>query len=98
MIAALCSIICFKSLARTVPYNYLILLVFTLSLSFNVMFATTRYDATEVLMAAGLTTVMVLSLTLYAFCTKEDITVSRGSIPVVSTVFAFVSIYYLFNQ
>lgn len=98
MIAALCSIICFKKLSRTVPYNYLILLVFTLSLSFTVMFATTRYDSKEVLMAAALTTVMVLSLTLYAFCTKEDITVSGGSIPIVSTVFAFVTIYYIFNR
>ena len=49
-------------------------------------------------MASGLTTLMVLSLTLYAFCTKEDITISGGSIPIFSTVFAFVTLYYIFNR
>ena len=98
MIAPLCILVCFKKLARTVPYNYLLLLVFTLSISFIVMFAATKYDAQEVLMAAAITTTMVLSLTLYAFCTKEDITLSRGSIPVVSTVITFVTLYYIFNR
>ena len=98
MIVPLCAIVCFKKLAKTVPYNYLLLIIFTLSLSFIVMFATTKYNAKEVLMAAALTTVMVLSLTLYAFFTKEDISLERGSIPVMSSVFFFVTIYYIFNR
>ena len=65
---------CYTSVARSVPLNYILLFIFTLSESYLVAACTLPYDASTVLMAAGLTAVMVTALTFYAYYTKSDYT------------------------
>ena len=57
-------------MARSVPLNYILLFIFTLAESYLVAACTIPYDSTTVLMAAGLTAVMVTALTIYAFYAK----------------------------
>ena len=69
---------CFKSAAREVPMNYILLFGFTLTEGYLVSFICSFYSASIVLMAASLTTAVVLALTLYACTTKTDFTMMGG--------------------
>ena len=72
------SIVCYKSVARESPKNYLFLTAYIVSESYLVSGITMHYSVDEVSMAAGLTVAMVCSLTLYAFRTKTDFTMMGG--------------------
>ena len=65
---------CYKKIARNVPLNYILLLVFTLTECYMVSFITGLTDPATVLMAGGLTAAITISLTVYAFTTKTDFT------------------------
>lgn len=82
---ALC-LMCCEGPRRRVPYNYLFLLLLTLSLSAIVGVMCSLYDVREVLIAGGITFVIVLSLTIFAFQTKIDFTVMSGSLLVLCLV------------
>ena len=69
-----CMILCCKENARRVPTNYLLLGAFTFLETFFFMHVTSLYDATSVISAAGMTLVMTVAITLYAFYTKTDFT------------------------
>ena len=60
--------------ARKFPLNYIILSFFTVFESFLVGFICSFYDKMIVLTALGLTTLIVVSLSLYAIFTKTDFT------------------------
>lgn len=66
---------CCRSNARTVPRNYILLFIFTLSETYFVAAITAFSDPKLVFIALGLTAGIVFSLTIYAFYTKEDFTV-----------------------
>lgn len=63
---------------RKVPINYIMLFTFTLLESYVVAFVGARYEPSTVLLAAGLTTAMVIGLSLYAAFTKTDFTKCGG--------------------
>ena len=63
------------SLYRTVPINYILLTVFSLSFGWWIAAFTILYTKTSVLFVLCLTVVTVASLTVYAFFTKKDYTV-----------------------
>lgn len=68
-------IMCFCcELDRKVPINYAILSVFTISISYLVSLICCRYPPQIVFIAAFLTCAMVICLTVYAFTTKNDLT------------------------
>jgi len=71
-------LLCFRSIARKVPTNYLILFFWTLSEAYMVACVCALYDGKTVIMAAVATLVVTLSITLYAFYTKEDFTFLGG--------------------
>ena len=75
---------CCRSVARKVPQNYILLLVFTLCESYLVAFICSMYTAVSVIVAAGLTAGMTIALTLYAMMTKRDFTMYGGIITVIS--------------
>lgn len=77
-------LICFKSISRTVPTNYILLSIFTISLSLITGIITTQYDGFSVLIAAILTLGVTIALTLFALFTKTDFTVCIGLIYVLS--------------
>ena len=69
-----CAMICVMSLARTVPINYILLLVFTLCESYIVACCTIGIEPKYVGAAAGSTCAMVLAVTAFAWFTKGDFT------------------------
>ncbi|CAH2039291.1 unnamed protein product, partial [Iphiclides podalirius] len=71
-------IFCCEGPRRRVPYNYIFLLLFTISLSTMVGILASFYRFEELLIAAGITFIMVLALTLFAFQTKLDFTILNG--------------------
>ena len=69
---------CLKKIARSVPLNYILLLIFTLCQAYGVSFIASQYDSKTVLIASGLTAAMVLALTFYAMQTAVDYTRCGG--------------------
>lgn len=75
---------CFKSVTRQLPYNYLLLSLFTLLKSVSVSAVCAYYDPLAVLIAGLCTFCLSLSLTVYACATRNDFTVMRGVFVVLS--------------
>ena len=63
---------CYRSIARSVPTNYILLSIFTLSSSYTISFTTSMYDPSHIFTAAFLTMALVGGLTIYAIFTKTD--------------------------
>ena len=74
-IVSICALLC-CGCHRKVPVNYVLLFVFTLSLSCLIGVVCMQTDPGIVVAAAGLTFAMVLGLTGYACTTKQDFTAS----------------------
>ena len=75
LIVVNCAMICFMKLARTVPINYALLLIFTLCEAYCVACCTIGIEPKYVLAAAGTTTAIVLAVTVFAWFTKSDFTI-----------------------
>lgn len=69
------AIACYRSVARRVPTNYILLTVFTVAETYIVGYFTVFFEPDDVLLAAVLTLTMTITLTIYAFTTKRDFTV-----------------------
>jgi FtsH-binding integral membrane protein len=65
---------CCESVSRTYPLNMILLFVFTIMESVLLGVITIRYKTDTVLIAAALTTLIVIGLTIFAFQTKIDFT------------------------
>ena len=70
---------CYKSIARSVPTNYILLSIFTGCMSYMVAGITSFYEPEIVLAAAVLTAAAVGALTVYAYTTKTDFTYCGGA-------------------
>lgn len=73
-IVIICAISCCETARRTSPTNMILLSAFTFCEAFLVGVVTSTYKRNEVMLAIGLTTVIVLALTAFAFQTKLDFT------------------------
>lgn len=69
---------CYPSVARKVPINYILLILFTLAEAYMISIIASYTDPKIVMMAGALTLAVVLALTLYAFYTKVDFTLLGG--------------------
>jgi len=65
---------CIGTLRKTAPWNYIILALVTLLMSFLVGFAAAQHQTNIVLMAALFTIGITLSLTIFAWSSKYDFT------------------------
>lgn len=72
--ACLIALACFENVRRKAPGNFICLGVFTILEGVMLGCAVARYDADEVMIAIGATTVLVLGLTVFALQTKIDFT------------------------
>jgi hypothetical protein len=86
-----------ESARRTSPLNIILLGIFTICKGFALGVVSTIYDVDEVLIAVTLTACIVISLTLFSFQTKYDMTMQSGML--VSTmaamlVFSIGGIFY----
>lgn len=74
VIIMLLSLLCFSSILKRVPINYIYLLVFTILESYCVAALTSYYEPVSIMYAAILTVALGLSLTLFAIFTDADLT------------------------
>lgn len=73
-VGMMCVFACCPHTMRESPTNYIILAVFTIAKSVMVGFICIGYTQESVLIALGITALVVISLTLFAVCTKSDFT------------------------
>lgn len=95
-IAVECAIICVKSLARTVPTNYILLFSFTVCEAYMVMFIAAFSEPIIVCVAALFTVGITVALTIYAFKTKNDFTYGSAAIAILIGVFLILGIVTIF--
>ncbi|XP_011882511.1 PREDICTED: protein lifeguard 1-like [Vollenhovia emeryi] len=74
MIVVLICIVCCTNVRRKAPMNFIFLFIFTLAEAFLLSAAASTYKSEEVMLAVGITAVVCLGLTLFAFQTKIDFT------------------------
>ena len=70
--------ICFESLVKTSPYDYIILFIYTATESYILGIVCARNNIQAVFLAAGTTLVITLAMTLFACQTKYDCTGAGG--------------------
>jgi hypothetical protein len=69
---------CCPDFRRQSPLNFILLMAFTVCEGFLLGTVTSHYEKDEVLMAVGITAVVTLALTVFAFQTKWDFTMMGG--------------------
>lgn len=77
-LVVLLSMACCETARRTFPVNFVCLGLFTITMSLLLGAITSTLDAYLVLMAVGITAVLVIALSIYAIQTKYDFTAMRG--------------------
>eukprot|EP00933_Yihiella_yeosuensis_P067328 TRINITY_DN7209_c1_g1_i1.p1 TRINITY_DN7209_c1_g1~~TRINITY_DN7209_c1_g1_i1.p1 ORF type:complete len:262 (+),score=25.59 TRINITY_DN7209_c1_g1_i1:106-891(+) len=70
----MCAMICCQEACRTFPTNYIFLFVFTFFEAVMIGFVSAMFTPQSVLLAAGVTVLIFLALTLYALFTPTDFT------------------------
>ena len=88
--------ICSPGIYQKVPTNYIVLIIFTLSYSWDVAAITCIYSFKSVMIALFLTIITVVSLSIYAMKTKEDLTVAGGTLFICLILLFFMSFIYIF--
>ncbi|KAF5269896.1 hypothetical protein FQR65_LT05695 [Abscondita terminalis] len=78
LFVAMIALACCGEVRRKSPANYILLGLFTLAESFMLAVCASQYQVNEVLMAVGITAVICLALTLFAFQTRWDFTMCGG--------------------
>ncbi|XP_074653261.1 protein lifeguard 3-like [Tubulanus polymorphus] len=86
------TLICCPSVRRKTPGNFICLAVFTFAFSYMTATITSFYDTEIVLIAAGITCLVCLSITLFAVQTKFDFTMCAGLLFACSMVLFFFGI------
>ena len=77
---------------QKVPTNYIILTIFTLSYSWIIGSLVCQYTFSSVMSSLFLTFVAVITLSIYAFKTKEDYTIFGGTLLICLVLFLFSSL------
>lgn len=75
---AMIALACCGDLRRKAPMNFILLGLFTFAEGFMLAVVASQYQVDAVLMAVGITAVICLALTLFAFQTKWDFTMCGG--------------------
>lgn len=73
VIALLYTLGCWKKAARTVPWNYMLLILFAIAQSVLVSYAAANVDTTSFIIAVGLTVATVVTITAVACIIKRDL-------------------------
>lgn len=93
-IAVLCAIMCFRSVGRKTPYNYIALCLFTFFESIMLATITSFYDTRDVFISAALTLVMFTTLVIFALSTQRSPKTLCGMLTV-AIVLSFAMIPFL---
>lgn len=71
-------LLCQKNIARIVPLNYILLGIFTLCQSYELLVISALSDPQNVFIALALTVACTLGLSIYAWLTKRDFSLLNG--------------------
>jgi len=88
--------LCCRNIYNKVPINYIILTIFTLSLSWVIGGEVCTYTPTSVLGVLFLTFVVVTTLIIYAWTSKKDFTMLGGILSTSLILLIFSSLFYFF--
>ena len=91
-------LLCFKSLSRKVPTNYILLFIFSFAEAYMVSFLCSVSDTKTVLIALVMTLGVTGALTFYAITTKTDFTMKGGLIYILSISLFFIVIFSIFTS
>ncbi|KAI7794164.1 protein lifeguard 2-like [Triplophysa rosa] len=69
---------CCRGPRRQFPWNLILLIIFTLSLSYMTGMLSSYYNTKSVIICLGITALVCLSITIFSFQTKFDITSCQG--------------------
>jgi FtsH-binding integral membrane protein len=89
------SLLCFRGVAKTVPINYILLILFTVCESYMVATISAFNPPEIVITAALMTATIVIALTIYAFTTKTDFTLLGGFIFMFTAIMLFWGIFIM---
>lgn len=92
------ALVCFRDLARKVPLNYFLLLIFTVLEAYLVSTICVTTKPRIVLMAAAMTCGITFSLTLYAWTTKTDFTVFGALFFILSCSMLLFGLFLIFTN
>lgn len=92
---ALITMCCCEGVRRTSPHNMIFLSLFTIGEAITVAYGTIRFDKDVVMMAIGLTAVVVIALTVFAFQTKWDFTICGGTL--FAALFVFIMVGFIIS-
>ncbi|XP_012283283.2 protein lifeguard 2 [Orussus abietinus] len=81
-----CSISCSQKARRTSPCNIILLIILTISMSYLGAVASVRYTTEIVFLAAVMTAIVTLLITIVATCTSFDLTKHTGFLFIISMV------------
>ncbi|XP_075224496.1 glutamate NMDA receptor-associated protein 1 lifeguard isoform X2 [Lycorma delicatula] len=87
---------CFDDARRKAPLNFIFLFLFTVAESFLVGCTVTVYKLDTVVWAVGITAVVCLGLTIFAFQTKIDFTLMGGVLFVAVLILFVFSLLFMF--
>jgi len=87
---------CIRTLRVSFPINFFLLALFTLAEAVMLGMVSMRYETDAVIIAAGITTLIVFALTIFAFQTKIDFTMMGGMLMCVLLVFMLFGIVAIF--
>lgn len=69
---------CCGELRRQFPWNVILLVLFTLSMAFMMGFMSSFYNTKSVVLCLGITALVCLSVTIFSFQSKVDVTSCQG--------------------
>ncbi|XP_051517121.1 protein lifeguard 2-like isoform X2 [Myxocyprinus asiaticus] len=87
---------CCRGPRRQFPWNLILLIIFTLSLSYMTGMLSSYYNTTSVIICLGITALVCLAITILSFLTKIDITSCQGVLLVFCTAMFFCGIVLAF--
>jgi FtsH-binding integral membrane protein len=90
------TLVCCNEVAREVPTNYILLLVFTICEAYLVSYACVKTSPRVVIMAGALTIAMTISLFIYAVTTDTDFTMAGGTLFVLGAALSLFAIFLFF--
>ena len=92
----LVSLMCCGDLRRKFPHNFILLGVFTIFESLLLGIVTAHIETNTVLLAIGITAIVCISLTAFAFQTKIDFTLYAGAAFVAFIIFFLMGFVLIF--
>ena len=93
-----CTIICNRSIGRTVPINYILLAFITFCESYLLSMVCAKYKPQSVFVVALITTAGFVGMTFYAMWTKTDLTVYGSLIAGLSGVMFVMALVLMFTR